>query len=213
MTGKLMNCECYKHALVVLLIACQLLLLCSIAQCSSVVEFRRVVEGEIEPENFSYYFVDGEVYDILLNLTSVTGDCDLYVAQAASPGTTPVKPSTEIESYDLQSTTCGQDVILVDRTFHRPFCVGIYAHPSYSNCTFRLEIIAFSSEDLYNESTSEVPNSLRDRQRRQQSIHSDESSEEVEKFTNRFFSLLFEFLYFVAELFLDFLIWTMYIKH
>lgn len=109
--------------------------------------FEEVVEGELESETFAYYLIENGV-NILLNLTSLEGDCDLYVSQSAEDANTaaasadgqPSKPGLDVHSYDLHSATCGEDVVYVTRDIRRPFTVGIYAHPSYAKCSFQLLI-------------------------------------------------------------------------
>lgn len=110
--------------------------------------FHEVIEGEVECENFTYYIVDDSDDSVItLNLTSLSGDCDLYISQARQPGENPPNPTVETYSYDLQSTTCGEDVITINRDVFRPFAIGIYAHPSYSLCMYRLEITGTRVEE------------------------------------------------------------------
>lgn len=110
--------------------------------------FNEVIEGEVECENFTYYIVDDSDDSVItLNLTSLSGDCDLYISQARHPGENPPNPTVETYSYDLQSTTCGQDVITISREISRPFAIGIYAHPSYNLCMYRLEITGTRVEE------------------------------------------------------------------
>ncbi len=130
-----------------------------------------VIEGQVECENFTYYIVDGRDNTILVNLTSLSGDCDLYIRQALQPGQYPPNPSVETHSYDLASTTCGQDVVLIPSALVRPFSIGIYAHPSHHQCTYRLEISAtpVESNEIANElewSDHDQPNSVPNQQAR-----------------------------------------------
>jgi len=129
--------------------------------------FREVIDGEVEYENFTYFIVKIKD-DILLNLTSLVGDCDLYVSQARRDGENPPSPSIDTFSYDLQSSTCGQDVLFIGKDIMRPFSVGIYAHPSYSHCLFSLEIISTRPTDA--DYDSEIFS---------QEIHEDEPSHEA----------------------------------
>lgn len=106
---------------------------------------KEIITGHVEKENFTYYIVNLEV-DVLLNLSSIVGDCDLYISQASKTNGEVVKPNIDIFGYDLHSATCGQDLLLVDGNIRRPFCIGIYAHPSHQMCQFTLEFIGFETD-------------------------------------------------------------------
>ncbi|KAJ6216544.1 hypothetical protein RDWZM_007701 [Blomia tropicalis] len=117
------------------------------------IEFSETIEGEVSKEQFSYYLVNRRE-DMVLNLSSITGDCDLYVRQALKFGENPLNPNTETDSYDLQSTTCGEDLIFIDNDFIRPFSIGIYAHPSHHLCLFRLMIVGLKTQQIESEKLS-----------------------------------------------------------
>ncbi|XP_046916661.2 uncharacterized protein LOC124497096 [Dermatophagoides farinae] len=105
--------------------------------------FKETITGLVEKENFTYYFMDSE-HDILLNLISIVGDCDLYVSQSSSSNQAPKKPNIfDIYSYDIHSATCGQDSVYVDSHIRRPFCIGIYAHFTHEVCRYQLEVIGY----------------------------------------------------------------------
>ena len=112
--------------------------------------FQEMIEGEVESENYTYYIVNSNE-DIIVNLTSLIGDCDLYVSQTRKVDESPPNPTIETNSYDLLSTTCGEDVITINKAIQRPFCIGIYAHPSHNICSYHLEIKGIKSEqsDFY----------------------------------------------------------------
>lgn len=165
--------------------------------------FYETIEGEIEKENFTYYVVDSDD-DILLNLTSLVGDCDMYVSQAPKSGQNPSKPTTELLSYDLQSTTCGEDSLFIDRYINRPFCIGIYAHPSYSTCSYKLEIIgAEPQHDEYLDSlehtelTNHKPN-----KRQANTVNDNQFDEEMDTLTEFTLNFVIKLLGFVFELFM-----------
>lgn len=92
------------------------------------------VTGEVARDNYSYYSL---VYDgaISLHLHSLTGDADLYISQVYPT------PTYEPDSYCLQSSTCGLDVIHVPKSFRRPLGIGVYGHPSHETSTYLLEVI------------------------------------------------------------------------
>ncbi|KAK6626779.1 hypothetical protein RUM44_009256 [Polyplax serrata] len=106
-------------------------------------EFLWAVTGDVKKENFTYYYV---MYDgtLQLELTSTAGDCDLYVSQNT------VKPTYEPENNCLQSTTCGTDVVIVPKSFNRPFGIGVFGHPSHEVSQYILTISRVDdSLDIY----------------------------------------------------------------
>ncbi|XP_075244320.1 UPF0669 protein C6orf120 homolog [Convolutriloba macropyga] len=69
---------------------------------------------------------------VVLTLTSLTGDADLYAAESPSE-------FASAESYDLSSYSCGSDVIAIPYDFKRPVSVAIHGHPFAEETTYRLE--------------------------------------------------------------------------
>ncbi|XP_008314408.1 UPF0669 protein C6orf120 homolog [Cynoglossus semilaevis] len=90
-----------------------------------------VVQGHIGAGNYSYLRLnhDGR---IILQMQSLKGDADLYVSDKT------LQPS--FDTYKLQSTTCGQDVVVVPVDFVRPVGIGIYGHPSYLESEFEMRV-------------------------------------------------------------------------
>lgn len=96
------------------------------------------VVGEVGRGNYTYFSLrhDGP---ITLYLHSELGDADLYVSQKVAT------PTFEPETYCLQSSTCGLDVIHVPRSFLRPIGIGVYGHISHEVSVYLLEV--FSVEE------------------------------------------------------------------
>ncbi|TRY88121.1 hypothetical protein DNTS_031501 [Danionella cerebrum] len=90
-----------------------------------------VVQGHIGAGNYSYLRLnhDGR---IILHMQSLKGDADLYVSDKT------LRPN--FDTYKLQSTTCGQDVVVVPGDFLRPVGIGIYGHPSYMESEFEMKV-------------------------------------------------------------------------
>ncbi|KAM9856739.1 UPF0669 protein C6orf120 homolog [Aulostomus maculatus] len=90
-----------------------------------------VVQGHIGAGNYSYLRLnhDGR---IILHMRSLKGDADLYVSDKT------LRPS--FDTYKLQSTTCGQDVVVVPGDFARPVGIGIYGHPSHQESEFEMRV-------------------------------------------------------------------------
>ncbi|XP_069463054.1 UPF0669 protein C6orf120 homolog [Ambystoma mexicanum] len=90
-----------------------------------------VVEGQIGAGNYSYLRLNHEG-KIILEMESPKGDADLYVSAVT------LHPS--FDEYELQSTTCGQDIIVVPSYFQRPVGIGIYGHPSHMESEFEIKV-------------------------------------------------------------------------
>ena len=70
-----------------------------------------VVQGQIGAGNYSYLRLNHEG-KIVLRMQSLKGDADLYVSDST------LHPS--FDDYELQSVTCGQDVVSIPAHFQRP---------------------------------------------------------------------------------------------
>ncbi|XP_007897018.1 UPF0669 protein C6orf120 homolog [Callorhinchus milii] len=98
-----------------------------------------VVQGQIGAGNYSYLRLshDGK---IVLRVRSLRGDVDLYVSDSN------LHPS--FDEYDLQSSTCGQDMVAIPPTFQRPVGIAIYGHPSYMESEFEMRVYLDRTERL-----------------------------------------------------------------
>ncbi len=90
-----------------------------------------VVQGHIGAGNYSYLRLNHEGR-IILYMQSLKGDADLYISDKT------LRPN--FDTYKLQSTTCGQDVLVVPGDFVRPVGIGIYGHPSYMESEFEMKV-------------------------------------------------------------------------
>ncbi|KAM7172032.1 LOW QUALITY PROTEIN: UPF0669 protein C6orf120 homolog [Macrochelys suwanniensis] len=90
-----------------------------------------VVQGQIGAGNYSYLRLNHEG-KIVLQMQSLKGDADLYVSDMT------LHPS--FDEYELQSVTCGQDVVYVPAHFRRPVGIGIYGHPSHLESEFEMKV-------------------------------------------------------------------------
>nr|CAD7406804.1 unnamed protein product [Timema cristinae] len=99
------------------------------------------VAGEVGRGNYTYYTL---MYKgpITLYLYSHSGDADIYVSQTTK------KPTFEPDTYCLQSSTCGLDIIKIPRSFRRPVRIGVYGHPSKELSTYLLEAYYRDEEDV-----------------------------------------------------------------
>ncbi|CAK7311126.1 UPF0669 protein C6orf120 homolog [Vulpes lagopus] len=90
-----------------------------------------VVQGQIGAGNYSYLRLNHEG-KIVLRMQSLKGDADLYVSD------TTLHPS--FDDYELQSVTCGPDVVAIPAHFQRPVGIGIYGHPSHHESEFEMKV-------------------------------------------------------------------------
>lgn len=74
-----------------------------------------------------------------VELTSIKGDVDIYASeQTLNP---------DYFNYDVQSSTCGFDVIFIPLHFNRPVGIGIYGHPSYDESVYQLQVFEVDDAD------------------------------------------------------------------
>ncbi|XP_043856878.1 UPF0669 protein C6orf120 homolog [Dromiciops gliroides] len=123
----------WKKALLILLTSQALSLVNSIEEEEVPEEWilLHVVQGQIGAGNYSYLRLNHEG-KIVLQMKSLKGDADLYVSD------TTLHPS--FDEYELQSVTCGQDVVFVPGHFQRPVGIGIYGHPSHLESEFEMKV-------------------------------------------------------------------------
>ncbi|KAK2141227.1 hypothetical protein LSH36_1137g00084 [Paralvinella palmiformis] len=92
----------------------------------------------IGPGNYTYYRLMHRGY-IRLILDSLEGDADLYVSsQTLNP---------TFAEYDLQSTTCGDDVVDINPELHRPVTIGVYGYPLSARTRYILHILLVTDYD------------------------------------------------------------------
>ncbi len=75
--------------------------------------------GKVGPGNYSYFSLH-EKGSITIMVESITGDADIYVSENYA------QPS--FSEYDMQSSTCGIDTVMVPKSFKRPVHIAIYGH-------------------------------------------------------------------------------------
>lgn len=100
-----------------------------IASCEQVIQ---TFTGEIGRGNYTYFTMRKEG-EVTLILDSQQGDVDLYVSQYT------LKP--DFENYDLQSATCGRDIVTVPKSFQRPIGIAVYGHVYARHSTYMLTVV------------------------------------------------------------------------
>eukprot|EP00794_Sanderia_malayensis_P019873 gene19873-21815_t len=90
-----------------------------ILPCSKAEKTIATYAGTIGPGNYTYFSLH-EKGTITIIVESKVGDADLYVSQHV--------PKPSYSEYDLQSSTCGVDMVTVPSAFKRPVYISIYGH-------------------------------------------------------------------------------------
>jgi len=87
--------------------------------------------GSIGAGNFSYFKLhrDGLVK---LMLETASGDADIYVSSATL--------APDYRNYELCSTTCGTDEVMIPAEMIRPIGVGIFGHPLHEISEYELTV-------------------------------------------------------------------------
>ncbi|XP_026745739.1 UPF0669 protein C6orf120 homolog isoform X2 [Trichoplusia ni] len=90
------------------------------------------VVGAVGAGNFSYWQL-GHTGPLLIELTSLTGDADLYVSDTLRPGYEP-------EKNNFSSITCGPDMVHVPASFPRPVGIGVFGHWSHQLSEYSIQV-------------------------------------------------------------------------
>lgn len=115
-----------------------ILLIYMLSYCQCGDHFQETFLGEVGGGNYTYYWFP-HPGAVTLQLHSLEGDADLYVSSKN------VKPTFDIESHELQSTTCGAEQIKVPSAYERPLSIAVYGHPSHDKSLYELKIDVFDS--------------------------------------------------------------------
>ncbi|RVE46100.1 hypothetical protein evm_009264 [Chilo suppressalis] len=98
------------------------------------------VVGVVGAGNFSYWQL-GHTGPLLVELTSLTGDADLYVSDS-------VRPSYEIDKNNFSSATCGPDLVSIPQDFPRPIGIGVFGHWSHYVSEYSIQVFLDASAAL-----------------------------------------------------------------
>ncbi|XP_063543737.1 UPF0669 protein C6orf120 homolog [Cydia strobilella] len=90
------------------------------------------VVGSVGAGNFSYWQL-GHIGPLLVELTSLTGDADLYVADT-------IRPSYEVDRNNFSSVTCGPDLVNIPTDFPRPVGIGVFGHWSHAQSDYSIQV-------------------------------------------------------------------------
>lgn len=101
----------------------------------------QTVDGEVGEGNYTYYTLK-QPGEVRLELTSLQGDADLYVA-----GEEEEHPTFMFDKHYMSSTTCGVDILALTKYFKRPVHIGVYGHPRNSLSKYRLDVVVVEQEE------------------------------------------------------------------
>ncbi|CAH1790903.1 unnamed protein product [Owenia fusiformis] len=96
--------------------------------------------GSIGAGNYTYYKLTRQG-PMVLHLTTTQGDADIYISSETL--------SPTFENYDIQSVTCGDDIIQVTTDLKRPIGVGVYGHPAHETSKYKLSLYTGYEDDTY----------------------------------------------------------------
>jgi len=100
------------------------------------------VSDVVEEGNYTYYTLK-QLGNLLLVLTTLEGDADLYVS-----GNDQEEPTFMFDAHYLASTTCGDDFVSLPYHLQRPVHIGVYGHPRYPISAFRLEVVIVENREF-----------------------------------------------------------------
>ncbi|XP_023952543.2 UPF0669 protein C6orf120 homolog [Bicyclus anynana] len=90
------------------------------------------VVGAVGAGNFSYWQL-GHTGPLLIELSSLTGDADLYVSDS-------VRPSYEVDRNNFSSATCGTDLVSIPSDFPRPIGIGVFGAWTHTVSEYSIQV-------------------------------------------------------------------------
>ncbi|XP_045781533.1 UPF0669 protein C6orf120 homolog [Maniola jurtina] len=147
------------------------------------------VVGAVGAGNFSYWQL-GHTGPLLIELTSLTGDADLYVSDS-------VRPSYEIDRNNFSSATCGNDLVNIPPDFPRPIGIGVFGAWSHSVSEYSIQVFLDGAklQSLATEFQNANPDKSDNNQRKDKSV-----PKKVDEEKPRFFLRLLNILEMVFEM-------------
>lgn len=154
------------------------LLLCSLLQAAASERVISSFTGSVGAGNYSYYTLH-QKGTISLILETFLGDVDIYLSK------TNERPT--YADYDLESTTCGIDIITVPTDFPRPLHVALFGYSTAVTSKYKLTAIE-DFEGVYEESSPE-----------QVASAGDSNGEEPESFKSLLWTIIVGILKIILE--------------
>ncbi|OWR41759.1 hypothetical protein KGM_204621 [Danaus plexippus plexippus] len=105
------------------------------------------VVGVVGAGNFSYWQL-GHSGPLLVELTSLSGDADLYVSDS-------LRPSYEVDKNNFSSATCGADTVSIPAEFPRPIGIGVFGDWSNKVSEYSIQVFLDTSVLVRDESIVE----------------------------------------------------------
>ncbi|KAL4714802.1 hypothetical protein ACJJTC_002661 [Scirpophaga incertulas] len=111
------------------------------------------VVGVVGAGNFSYWQL-GHNGPLLVELTSITGDADLYISET-------LRPSYEVDMNNFSSVTCGLDAIKIPVDFPRPIGIGVFGHWSHYVSEYSIQVFLDTTAVLTEEQVQAIEEAQR----------------------------------------------------
>ena len=107
--------------------------------------------GTATISEYTYFSLNHQLSKpVAVILTSLQGDCDLYLSQQS----TTKRPT--FKKHDLGSATCGVDYVVAAQYLKYPLFIGIFGYPSGQDCEFQVEVLLLDIDMEIIESDSDV---------------------------------------------------------
>ncbi|XP_028037520.1 UPF0669 protein C6orf120 homolog isoform X2 [Bombyx mandarina] len=137
-----------------------------------------VASGIVGAGNFTYWHL-GYTGPLSIELRSLSGDADLYVAYHMRPG-------YEVFENEYSSTTCGLDVVYIPDDYLRPIGVGIFGHWAYEQSEYKIRVYQDNTPVIYprvmaGEETSYKPNEYPEGDAKRERRDNDRKTEDENK--------------------------------
>jgi len=118
----------------------------------------QTVQDQVGEGNYTYYTLS-HPGPLILKLTSLEGDADLYVSSDIP------QPTYMFEEHSLSSATCGEDRLEISSLIQRPINIAVYGHPRYLISIYSLDVIVVETASVDSDPFKEVhPDDLNDDQ-------------------------------------------------
>jgi len=100
----------------------------------------QTVNDEVGEGNYTYYTLS-HPGNLVLQMTTLEGDADLYVSSDVD------QPTFNLEEHTISSFTCGEDRVEISKFMRRPINIAVYGHPRYPSSKYSLDVIVVEVDE------------------------------------------------------------------
>lgn len=100
----------------------------------------QTVNDEVGEGNYTYYTLS-HPGNLVLQMTTLYGDADLYVSSDVE------QPTYQLEEHTMSSFTCGEDRVEISKFMQRPINIAVYGHPRYPASKYSLDVIVVDVDE------------------------------------------------------------------